>query len=47
MFTVDLTLEAGVRRQTVVVELLVPPTDDRFSLAIRSASRGNLVRERN
>ena len=35
--------EAGVRRQTAVVELLVPPTDDRFSFAIRSASRGNLV----
>jgi hypothetical protein len=45
MFTVDLTLEAGVRRQIGVAELLVPPTDDRFSLAIRSASRGNLVRE--
>jgi hypothetical protein len=42
MFTVDLTLEAGVRRQTVVVELLVPPTDGRFSFAIRSASCGNL-----
>jgi hypothetical protein len=47
MFTVDLMLEAGVRRQTVVVELLVPPTDDGFSLAIRSAAPGNLLREQN
>jgi hypothetical protein len=31
MFTADLTLEAGVRRPTAVVELLVPPTDDGFS----------------
>jgi hypothetical protein len=45
MFTVDLTAEAGVRGQAAVVELLVPPTDHRFSLAIRSASPGNLVRE--
>jgi hypothetical protein len=44
---VDLTLEAGVRRPAAVVELLVSPTDHRFSLAIRSASPGNLVRERN
>ena len=37
--------EDDVRGRTAVVEFVAPPTDDRFSFAIRSASRGNLVRE--
>jgi hypothetical protein len=36
---------ADVREQIVVVHFVAPPTDDCFSFAIRSASRGNLVRE--
>ena len=37
--------EDYVRGRTAVVAFVAPPTDDRFSFAIRSASRGNLVRE--
>jgi hypothetical protein len=38
-------IEADVRGQTAAVEFVAPPTDDRFSFAIRSASCGNLLRE--
>jgi hypothetical protein len=37
--------EDDVRGRTAVVAFVAPPTDHRFSFAIRSASRGNLVRE--
>ena len=37
--------EDDVRGRTAGVAFVAPPTDDRFSFAIRSASRGNLVRE--
>src|SRR6202034_3563211 len=37
--------EADVRGQSGGVEFVAAPTGDRSSFAIRSASRGNLVRE--
>jgi len=42
---VRLETEADVREQTAVVHFVAAPTDDCFSFAIRSASRGNLIRE--